>query len=182
MRRKSGQTIIPGGYGGFPNAYCFAKEDIAMRTIDFSPLFRSTVGFDRMQRLMDAAMNTDDAGFSYPPYNIEARGDDAYRITMAVAGFDERDLEITAKENTLTIAGNARRDEEAVVFLHRGIAGRPFTRHFQLADHIRVASAELKNGLLHVDLVREIPEEMKPRKIEIHSGTAESETAVGKAA
>lgn len=142
-----------------------------MRTIDFSPLFRSTVGFDRMQRLMDAAMNADDANLSYPPYNIEAQGEDAYRITMAVAGFSEDDIEVVSKENTLTISGKANKEDDAAVYLHRGIAGRSFTRHFQLADHIRVVGAELKNGLLHVELAREIPEELKPRRISIRTAT-----------
>lgn len=151
-----------------------------MQTIDFSPLFRSTVGFDRMQRLLDSALRTDEGSLSYPPYNIEVRGEDAYRITMAVAGFDESDLDITAKENTLTVSGKARQDDEKTVFLHRGIAGRSFTRHFQLADHIRVAGAALRNGLLDIDLVREIPEAMKPRKIAI--GTAEDKAVTHKAA
>jgi len=146
-----------------------------MRTIDFSPLFRSTVGFDRMQRLMDAAMRADESNLSYPPYNIESCGENAYRITMAVAGFDQDDLDVTVKENTLTISGKARGDDEGAVFLHRGIAGRSFVRHFQLADHIRVAAAELKNGLLHIDLAREVPEAMKPRKISIQSAAAQDD-------
>lgn len=150
-----------------------------MRAIDFSPLFRSTVGFDRMQRLMDAAMKADEGNFSYPPYNIEVvgEGDSAYRVTMAVAGFGPDDLDVTVKESTLTISGKARGDGEGAVFLHRGIAGRSFVRHFQLADHIRVSGAELKNGLLHVDLVREIPEAMKPRRIEIQNAAAEAGVA-----
>jgi len=148
-----------------------------MRTIDFSPLFRSTVGFDRMQRLMDAAMRTDESNLSYPPYNIESRGENAYRITMAVAGFARDDLDITLKENTLTITGKARGDGDGTVFLHRGIAGRSFVRHFQLADHIQISDAELVNGLLHVDLVREIPEAMKPRKIAIRNATERSTLA-----
>ena len=151
-----------------------------MQTIDFSPLFRSTVGFDRMQRLLDSALRTDEGNLSYPPYNIEVRGEDAYRITMAVAGFDESDIDITAKENTLAVSGKAHQDDEKTVFLHRGIAGRSFTRHFQLADHIRVDGAALRNGLLHIDLVREVPEAMKPRKIAI--GTASEKAVTHKAA
>ncbi len=139
-----------------------------MRTIDFSPLFRSSVGFDRMQRLLDSAMRLDDAALAYPPYNIETLGDDAYRITMAVAGFGEQDLDVTAKENTLVISGKVK-DDEGVSYLHRGIAGRAFERRFELADHIRVTDASLVNGLLHVDLLRELPEEMRPRKIKIQS-------------
>lgn len=141
-----------------------------MRTLDFSPLFRSTVGFDRMQRLLDSAMRVDESNLSYPPYNIEAADEDSYRITMAVAGFGEEDLDITVKENTLVISGKARRDDDKVAYLHRGIAGRSFERRFQLADHIKVTGAGLENGVLAVELVREIPEEMKPRKIAISSG------------
>lgn len=140
-----------------------------MRTYDFSPLFRSTVGFDRVSRLLDAALQTED-GAGYPPYNIEKTGEDAYRIVMAVAGFGEDDLEIVANENSLVVKGHARRDEEGVTFLHRGIAGRAFERRFQLADYIRVSGARLENGLLLLDLVREVPEHMKPRTIAIESG------------
>ena len=141
-----------------------------MRTIDFSPLFRSSVGFDRMQRVMDATLRTDAATLSYPPYNIETRGDDAYRVTMAVAGFSSDDVEVTIAEDTLTVAGNSKPDENGVTYLHRGIAGRSFERRFQLAEHIEVKEAVLRDGLLYIDLERRIPEEKKPRKIEI--GTA----------
>ena len=141
-----------------------------MNTIDFSPLFRSTIGFDRMQRLIDAATRAEDANYSYPPYNIEALGENAYRITMAVAGFGADDLDITVKENTLTVSAKSRQDEEEKTYLHRGIAGRSFERRFELADFIKVAGANLENGLLHVDLVREVPEEKKPRKIQIAAG------------
>jgi len=138
-----------------------------MRTIDFSPLFRSTVGFDHLQRMMDQANRADEAAFSYPPYNIEAGPEDTYRISMAVAGFGEEDLDITVKENTLVVSGKANKDAETTTYLHRGIAGRSFERRFDLADHIQVTGADLENGLLHIDLKREIPEEMKPRKIAI---------------
>lgn len=141
-----------------------------MRTIDFSPLFRSTVGFDHMQRMMDQATRADAQQNGYPPYNIEALGENAYRITMAVAGFSDADLDITAKENTLTITGKARETDEQATYLHHGIAGRSFERHFDLADHIKVKAANLENGLLHVDLVRDVPEEKKPRKIAIGKG------------
>ena len=141
-----------------------------MRTIDFSPLFRSSVGFDRMQRVMDATLRTDAATLSYPPYNIETRGDDAYRVTMAVAGFSSDDVEVTIAEDTLTVAGDSTREDEGVTYLHRGIAGRSFERKFQLAEHIEVKEAVLRDGLLYIDLERRIPEEKKPRKIEI--GTA----------
>ena len=141
-----------------------------MNSFDFSPLFRSTIGFDRLTRLMDTASQVD-AGSAYPPYNIEATGENAYRLTMAVAGFGADDLEITAKEGALVVTGKAHKDEEGKQYLHRGIARRAFERRFQLADHIRVAGASLDNGLLHVDLVREVPEALKPRKIEIATGS-----------
>lgn len=140
-----------------------------MRTFDLSPLFRSTVGFDHLNRVLDAATRIDDAALSYPPYNIEKLGEDRYRITMAVAGFGENDLELTAKGNSLLIAGKARKEEPRTEYLHRGIAGRPFERRFELADHIRVDQASLVNGMLSVDLVREIPEAMKPRTIKIET-------------
>ncbi|HEX3972924.1 MAG TPA: Hsp20 family protein [Stellaceae bacterium] len=141
-----------------------------MNALDFSPLFRSTIGFDRLTRLMDAA-SVDPSANGYPPYNIEATGENAYRLTMAVAGFGADDLDITAKEGALIVTGKALKEEEGKQYLHRGIARRAFERRFQLADHIRVAGASLDNGLLHVDLVREVPEALKPRKIEIATGT-----------
>ena len=141
-----------------------------MTNFDFTPLFRSTIGFDRLSRLVDQAMLDD--GPSYPPYNIEKTGDDAYRISMAVAGFGEDDINIVAQENTLTVSGKAKQAEEKAEFLYRGIAGRAFERRFQLADHIKVVGAQLVNGLLHVDLVREVPEAKRPRTIKIESGAA----------
>ncbi len=142
-----------------------------MRSYDLSPLFRSTVGFDRMTRLLENALNGDDnANNSYPPYNIEKLGDDQYRVTMAVAGFSLNDLEITAHPNLLIVQGKAK-EAEGAVYLHRGIAGRAFERRFQLADHIRVSNAKLENGLLHIELVREVPEAMKPRSIQIATST-----------
>lgn len=141
-------------------------------TFDLTPLFRSTVGFDHLSRMLDTAMRTDEAALSYPPYNIEKLGEDNYRITMAVAGFSESDLDITTADHTLVITGRARKDDQNTQFLHRGIAGRSFERRFELADYIRVAGASLVNGLLHVDLVREIPEAMKPRTIQIQSKPA----------
>ena len=143
-----------------------------MDGFDFSPLFRSTIGFDRLMRLADAATRVDSGNSAYPPYDIEITGENAYRLTMAVAGFAPDELEITLKENALLISGKAKRDEEKTQYLHHGIARRAFDRRFQLADHIKVAGASLDNGLLHVELVREVPEEMKPRKIEIASGPA----------
>jgi molecular chaperone IbpA len=142
-----------------------------MRTYDLSPLFRSTVGFDRVTRLLETALNGEDNGSAYPPYNIEKLGDDQYRITMAVAGFSIDDIEITAHPNLLIVQGKAK-EQEGGTFLHRGIAGRAFERRFQLADHIRVTDASLENGLLHIALVREVPEILKPRSIPISANNA----------
>lgn len=143
-----------------------------MRSYDLSPLFRSTIGFDRMTRLLETALKADEASLSYPPYNIEKLDEDAYRITMAVAGFGPEDLEITAQENSLLIQGRAKKEAEQGQFLYRGIAGRAFERRFQLADHVEVKGASLENGLLHVDLAREIPDAKKPRAIPIAAGAA----------
>jgi len=138
-----------------------------MRHVDLSPLMRATVGFDRMMNQLDSAARVDSAP-GYPPYNIEKLGENEYRITMAVAGFGEQDLDVTVKENSLTITGKqAKTEGEAPRVLHRGIATRAFERSFELADYIQVVGARIENGLLHVDLVREIPEAMKPRTIEI---------------
>ncbi len=141
-----------------------------MNAIDFSPLFRSAIGFDRLARLMDNARNVSDAT-GYPPYNIEKTGDDSYVLTMAVAGFSEADIDITAQENTLTITGKPQaQPEDRSRFLHRGIAGRAFERRFVLADHIVVEGADLSNGLLHVQLKRVVPEALKPRRIPVQAG------------
>ncbi|HIJ37359.1 MAG TPA: Hsp20 family protein [Rhodospirillaceae bacterium] len=145
-----------------------------MRSFDLSPLFRSTVGFDHLARMLDTASRIDDQAISYPPYNIEKTGEDAYRISMAVAGFAESDLDVTSQNRSLVITGRARKEAEGCQYLHRGIAGRSFERRFDLADHIRVAGASLVNGLLHVDLVREIPETLKPRAIPISTKPAET--------
>jgi len=144
-----------------------------MNTIDFSPLFRHSIGFDRMQRLLDSAQRQDSSALSYPPYNIEQLDGDNYRITMAVAGFSEKDLDVTVEGNTLIVSGqteaeDSKKDEaEDRVFLYQGIAGRAFERRFELADHIKVVGGSLENGLLHVELERQIPEEQKPRKISL---------------
>jgi molecular chaperone IbpA len=139
-----------------------------MTTLDFSPLFRSTVGFDRLSRLMDTALRNDEAG-GYPPYNIEALGENAYRVTLAVAGFSPEDLTITSQENVLIVSGKMKQPEEGTQFLYRGIAGRAFERRFQLADYIKVTGATLVNGLLNIELAREVPETMKPRTIKIET-------------
>ena len=144
-----------------------------MRTFDLAPLYRSTVGFDRLFSLLDQVAGVDGAP-SYPPYNIERTGENAYRITLAVAGFTEADLSIEKKEDTLTIRGEkqAKDAEKSGEVLYQGIAGRAFERHFQLADHVQVKGASLENGLLHVDLVREVPETLKPRQIPIGTQSA----------
>ena len=140
-----------------------------MRTFDLAPLYRSTIGFDRLFSLLDQGAGFDAAAPSYPPYNIERTGENDYRITVAVAGFSEADLTIEAKENTLTIRGDkqTRTDEHKGETLYQGIAARAFERVFQLADFVQVKGAALENGLLHVDLVREVPEAKKPRQIKI---------------
>ena len=148
-----------------------------MDRFDFSPLFRSTIGFDRLARLVDSTARLDGAAAAYPPYNIETTGEDSYRLTMAVAGFSQDELNITVHENTLIVTGKAQNDAENGRFLHHGIARRAFERRFSLADHIKVNGASLDNGLLHVDLVREVPEEAKPRQIKI-AGSAPSRPQV----
>jgi molecular chaperone IbpA len=143
-----------------------------MRSVDLTPLMRATVGFDRMMNLLDA-QTRQDQGDGYPPYNIEKIGEDDYRITMAVAGFGEDDLDVTVKENSLTIKGKkADADQDKVKYLYRGIATRTFERRFELADHIKVTGARLENGFLSLDLVREVPEAMKPRSIKISASRA----------
>ena len=152
-----------------------------MRTFDLAPLYRSTVGFDR---LFDMLSDGFEAAPGYPPYNIERTGENDYRITVAVAGFGENELLLEAKENTLTIKGEKNQSEEkSDEVLYQGIAARAFERVFQLADHVQVKGAALENGLLHVDLVREIPEAKKPRQIPIGNGkTAKPQVVDAKAA
>jgi molecular chaperone IbpA len=143
-----------------------------MRTFDLAPLYRSTVGFDRLFSMLDQVSGFENAGSSYPPYNIERTGENAYRITLAVAGFAESEISIEARQNTLTIKGEkpAKTDEKKGEVLYQGIAGRAFERVFQLAEHVEVKGASLENGLLHVDLTREVPEAAKPRQIRIGNG------------
>lgn len=142
-----------------------------MRHFDLSPLYRSTVGFDRLFNMLDSVAANGQAA-NYPPYNIEKTGENAYRISMAVAGFAEKDLHVEVKQNTLTVRGeqSEMQEDESREVLYRGIAARSFERRFQLADHVEVANARLENGLLHLDLVRHIPEEEKPRNIAIENG------------
>lgn len=147
-----------------------------MRHFDFSPLYRSTVGFDRLFTMLDSLGQPENSPQAYPPYNIERTAESAYRITMAVAGFDQNEIEIEAHRNQLTIKGTKTSENADCEsdFLYRGIASRAFERRFHLADHVEVAGASLKNGLLHIDLKREIPEELKPRKINVTAVAADS--------
>lgn len=138
-----------------------------MRGFDFSPLYRSTVGFDRLANMLETVAQVDTAANSYPPYNIEQVAENDYRISMAVAGFAESDLSLEVKEGVLTITGRRTQEEPKSTFLYQGIAGRSFERRFQLADHMEVRGARLENGLLHVEIVRAIPEEKRARKISI---------------
>ena len=150
-----------------------------MRTFDLAPLYRATVGFDQIADLMDRVL-ADNAGTdaSYPPYNIEKTADDAWRISIAVAGFTDEDLSVEVRENALIVAGRKAREDEGRVYLHRGIATRAFERRFHLADHIRVTGASHVNGMLHIDLIREVPEALKPRRVEIARGDTVEMTAV----
>lgn len=145
-----------------------------MRTIDFSPLYRSAVGFDRLASLLDAASRAE-APTGYPPYNIETVGENAYRIEIAVAGFKPEELNIEAKENTLTVQGRKTANDDNRHFLHRGLAERNFERRFQLADYVVVTGADLADGLLSISLERQLPEALKPRRIEIATGKQQIE-------
>lgn len=156
-----------------------------MRTIDFTPVFRSSVGFDRMARLMDHALRATEAANTapaYPPYNIEKLSEDDYRISMAVAGFGQDDLDITVENGSLVITGKIAKPEgeqaDKTTYLHRGIATRAFERRFDLADHIKVVDASIEHGLLHVTLVREVPEAMKPRTIAITNASGTNRPAI----
>ena len=155
-----------------------------MQTIDFTPFYRSTVGFDRLFSLLDTLGTPENGQTTYPPYNIERTGDDAYRISMAVAGFSDSEISIEAHRNVLTVKGERTEEgkDEGKEVLYRGIAARAFERRFQLADHVEVEGATLKNGLLHIDLKRNVPEELKPRKIAITSTPASAKQIEAKAA
>ena len=154
--------------------YCFAlqrlHEDMTMTNFDFSPLYRTTVGFDHLSTLLDNIHRSDRAANSYPPYNIELINENNYQITMAVSGFNSDELSIKSEQRTLTVKGQKHPDENSRNYLHQGIAARNFERKFQLADHIEITGAQLENGLLHIDLAREIPEAMKPKTIPIKEG------------
>lgn len=154
-----------------------------MRHFDLTPLYRSTVGFDRLASLFDTIGSIDGDAPAYPPYNIELIGENQYRITMAIAGFAEDDIDIEAKQNSLTVRGEqiGKSENEEGEYLHRGIATRTFERRFQLEEHVEVKGASLENGLLHIDLVREIPEAMKPRTISINGGGKDAKVIESKA-
>jgi molecular chaperone IbpA len=148
-----------------------------MRQFDFAPLYRSTVGFDRLAQLLDSVGGFEADG--YPPYNIERLGENEYRITMAVAGFAKDEFKIEVKESTLLVNGEKKPEDKERTFMHRGIAARSFERRFQLADHVEVKGAEFKDGLLHIDLVRNLPERMKPRMIAIASESGAKQIEAG---
>ncbi len=138
-----------------------------MRNLNFAPLYRSAIGFDRMATLLDTLSRSEQNQPSYPPYNIELTGEDQYRITMAVAGFDRTEINVEIHQNQLTVSANKMAEKDAHTYLYQGIAARSFERRFQLADHVQVQSAHYENGLLHIDLQQLIPEAMKPRTIPI---------------
>jgi molecular chaperone IbpA len=155
-----------------------------MRHVDFSPLYRSTVGFDRLFTMLDS-LGQPDSGQTYPPYNIERTGEDAYRISMAVAGFSDSEIDVVSHRNVLSVKGERKEEEkkeDGSEVIYRGIAARSFERRFQLADHVEVTGATLKNGLLHIELKRSVPEELKPRKIAIAGGTDTAKQIEAKAA
>lgn len=143
-----------------------------MRQFDLAPLYRATVGFDQVADIMDRLLTSEVGQSSYPPYNIEKTGDDAWRVSVAVAGFADTELTVEVREKALIVAGRKSAEDKARSYLHRGIATRAFERRFHLADHVRVTGATHADGMLHVDLVREVPEALKPRQIEIARGNA----------
>ncbi len=149
-----------------------------MRNFDLAPLYRATVGFDQLADLMDRVLTDTNTAASYPPYNIEKTADDAYRITIAVAGFSDEDLTVEVREGALFVSARKSKEDSDRVFLHRGIANRAFERRFHLADHVRVTGASHVNGMLNIDLVREVPEALKPRRIEIANGDTVEAKAV----
>ncbi len=153
-----------------------------MRTFDLSPLYRTTIGFDRLASMLDNMSGFEGDSGNYPPFNIELLEENKYRLSMAVAGFSKDEINIEVKENVLTIKGQKASEKEDTEYLHRGIATRDFERRFQLADHVEVKNAEMSNGLLHVELVRELPEAMKPRTITINDADNDPRLIEGEAA
>ncbi len=148
-----------------------------MNTLDLTPLYRSSIGFDRFGSLLDTALRSEQVSTGYPPYNIESKGEDRYSITLAVAGFTEGDLDIQTENGVLSIRGRKQQSEEETKYLHQGIANRSFERKFNLADHVEVTEANLENGLLTISLVKEIPEAMKPKSISINKSVIENKAA-----
>ena len=176
VRSPDGGRHVWGASGTLadPRIHVAHSEDVAMRTnLNFSPLFRSTIGFDRVFDLLENASRTQTFE-SWPPYDIVRASEDSYRITMAVAGFSDSEINITHQPNLLIVSGD--RPEDAGEYLHRGLPGNSFERRFELADHVKIANATLQNGLLSISLVREIPEEMKPRKISIKTSASAGES------
>lgn len=149
-----------------------------MRNFDLAPLYRATVGFDQLADMMDRALTSDVGTSTYPPYNIEKTAEDSYRITIAVAGFSDSDLSVEVKDRALVVAASKPSEDAPRTYLHRGIATRAFERRFALADHVRVSGATHSDGMLHIDLVREVPEALKPRRIDIARGTTMSAKAI----
>ncbi|MGI3166577.1 Hsp20 family protein [Pseudooceanicola sp. 200-1SW] len=149
-----------------------------MRNFDLAPLYRATVGFDQLADMMDRVLTNDGAQSTYPPYNIEKTADDAYRISIAVAGFAEDELTVEVKDRALVVSARKAEETEPRTYLHRGIATRAFERRFQLADHVQVTGATHTDGMLHIELVREVPEALKPRRIEIARGTTVNHRAI----
>jgi molecular chaperone IbpA len=154
---------------GVPETLSLNEEDTLMRSLDFAPLYRATVGFDQIADLMDRVLTNEGTQPSYPPYNIEKLDDDAYRISIAVAGFADSDLSVELRENALIVSARKADDDGERSYLHRGIATRAFERRFHLADHMQVTGASHVDGMLHIELVREVPEALKPRQISISS-------------
>ncbi|KIN78605.1 Heat shock protein, Hsp20 family [Sulfitobacter mediterraneus KCTC 32188] len=155
-----------------PDVQSLKDEDDQMRSYDFAPLYRSTVGFDQIANMMDRVLSNDGATPSYPPYNIEKTADDAYRISIAVAGFSDNDLSVEMREKSLIVSARKADETEEKTYLHRGIATRAFERRFHLADHVHVTGAAHADGMLHIDLERQMPEALKPRQIQIASDRA----------
>ncbi|WP_375281489.1 Hsp20 family protein [Pseudooctadecabacter sp.] len=149
-----------------------------MRTFDLAPLHRASVGFDQVAQMMDRVLSNDTGSQSYPPYNIEKLADDGWRISIAVAGFSEDDLHVEVKENALHVTAKKAEDTAERTYLHRGIATRAFSRRFHLADHVRVTGASHENGMLHIELVREVPEALKPRRIEITTAAPKAQDVI----
>ena len=149
-----------------------------MRSFDFAPLYRASVGFDQIADMMDRVLSNDVSQPNYPPYNIEKTAEDGWRISIAVEGFGENDLGVEVKENSLLVSAKKAEDDTDTTYLHRGIATRAFERRFHLADHVRVTGASHENGMLHIDLVKEVPEALKPRRIEIAKAPVSDATLV----